>query len=285
MKTLTFILPETLEGGTVYAAARRMLPQVAQSALREAFKRRDVKLNGQRVQRDDPAQGGAEVKVYLADESAIRSIEILYEDQNLMIVNKPAGVSCEADNKGGLTVGEWLREAHSMDTPPMPCHRLDNPTDGLLLLAKNTRALFAMETSFAQRKIHKKYVCLVRGQPSPPQAVLKAWLVKDAQAAHVRVLDHFVPGAQSIVTEYSVLVGGEVSRLEIMLHTGRTHQIRAQMAQIGHPVLGDDKYGDRAFNRANHAKRLMLTATELRIELEGEFSYLNNLTFHITPEF
>jgi 23S rRNA pseudouridine955/2504/2580 synthase len=285
VKTLAIILPETFEGITVYTAARRMLPQISQGALREAFECRDVKMDGRRVKRDEPARGGAEIKIYLADESEIRSIEILYEDQNLMIVNKPVGVSCEADDKGGLTVGEWLRDAYAMDTPPMPCHRLDNPTDGLLLLAKNTSALLAMETAFAKHKIHKKYVCLVRGQPSPPQAVLNAWLVKDAQAAQVKVLNQFAPGALSIITEYRVLEGGEISRLEITLHTGRTHQIRAQMAKIGHPILGDDKYGDRAFNRANHAKRLMLTATELRFELEGEYAYMNALAFHISPKF
>lgn len=95
----------------------------------------------------------------------------------------------------------------------------------------------------------KRYICLVRGMMKPPKATCRAYLLKDAKAAHVTIHDSAVPGARPIVTAYETLEQGAVSRVEVHLITGRTHQIRAHMAALGHPLLGDDVYGDRAFNR------------------------------------
>ncbi|MCE5342719.1 MAG: RluA family pseudouridine synthase [Eubacteriales bacterium] len=286
MKIHTFTLHDNATG-KLYPLVCRMLPQFSETCVRKAFEKRDVKMNGLRVRRDAVVAPGAEIMVYLSDECPERSPEILFEDKRLMIVDKPAGVSCEADDKGGLTVGEWLYRVHAgrLTAPPVPCHRLDNPTDGLLILAKDegTRAL--MELAFRERQVHKIYVCLVRGTPVPSQKTLSAYLIKDPGAAKVRVLDYPAGGALPIVTEYKVLAAGDVCRLEVTLHTGRTHQIRAQLAHIGHPILGDDKYGDRDWNRSLHAKRLMLSATELSFSITGEMSYLNGNRFSLPPKF
>lgn len=287
MRLETVMLPETLPVPRLYALLRRMLPHVGDAALRQAFDRRDVKMNGVRVRRDVEAQPGATVQIYLSDECVCRSPEILYEDERILIVNKPIGISSDADDQGGPTIGEWLEQAGNgrFVTPPMPCHRLDNPTDGLLVMAKDENTLAAMQKAFHDRQVIKRYQCLVRGEPAPAQAMLSAYLVKDARKACVRVSDAPSHGALPIRTEYRTLLAGEVSRLEITLHTGRTHQIRAHMAHIGHPLLGDDKYGDRDFNREHHAKRLMLTAVELCFQLTGELQYLNELHLRLTPKF
>jgi len=287
VKLITVTLPENPTSAKLYPVLRRLLPQIPDFSLREAFRRRDVKLDGVRAGRDALAEAGAEIKIYLSDERILRSPEIVYEDDRLMIVDKPAGVSCEPDAKGGPTVGEWLYRANAerLSSAPVPCHRLDNPTDGLLILAKDEETRKAMEQAFLERRVQKTYICLVRGVPQPPRAELRAWIVKDAAAARVRVLDRPAPGALTAVTEYRVLQAGPVSRLEVKLHTGRTHQIRAQMAHIGHPVLGDDKYGDREFNRAHHAARLMLTAAQLSFRMEGTLSYLNDKRFTLPPKF
>ena len=287
MKLLTFLVPENMAGEKAVSVTGRMLPQVPESFIRKAFENRDVKMNGIRIPRDALVEAGAEIRVYLSDECPVRSPEILYEDDNLLIVNKPAGVSCEPDEKGGITIGEWIFFAFPdrYSTPPFPCHRLDNPTEGLLLMAKQPHALQAMELAFQSRQIHKTYQCLVKGTPKPERGLLRSYLSKDAEASHVTVYDRPVPGALTAETEYRVLEKGEVSRLEIKLHTGRTHQIRAQMAHIGHPILGDDKYGDRTFNREQRARKLMLTATGLSFALEGPFAYMNQKTFAITPKY
>ena len=264
-----------------------MLPQVQERLIREAFDRRDVKMNGVRVKRDTPAVAGADIKIYLSDEGILQSPEILYEDPSFMIVYKPVGMSCVLDGKGGMTIGAWVYQAFADRLPcePMPCHRLDNPTDGLLVMAKDEHALTLMENAFYRHQVHKRYTCLVQGEPKPAHATLEAYLVKNAEQAQVRIVQRPIPGALPIRTEYRVLSGGEVSRLEIILHTGRTHQIRAQLASIGHPLLGDDKYGDRTWNREQHAKRLMLCATDLTFTAEGDLSYLNDQHIFIKPTF
>lgn len=269
------------------AALRRLLPELPEHELRDAFARRDVKVGGTRVTRDAPAVAGDTVTLYLPDRCAAYAPHILYEDASVLVVDKPAGLSCEADELGGPTVGEWLQSAYPgrFAAQPMPCHRLDNPTDGLLLMALTPQALAAMETAFREHRVHKRYTCLVKGTPSPAHAVLDAYLLKDAARSTVRVLDRPAPGALPIRTEYEVLEANAVSRLRVTLHTGRTHQIRAHLSHIGHPLLGDDKYGERAFNREHRAHRLMLTATELAFSLEGEYTYLNGLRLTLPPRF
>jgi 23S rRNA pseudouridine955/2504/2580 synthase len=282
-----FVVPDTLDGEKLSAVVSKMLPLVASECLRDAFKRRDVKLNGIRAAKDEPVCKGMNVAVYLSDSCEGKSPRIIYEDERLIVIDKPSGISCDADEKGGLTIGEALQSAYPdrFSAPPMPCHRLDNQTAGLLILARDEVTRRLMEQAFRERMVHKRYVCMVRGEPKPAHAVLNAYLHKDAHNAKVTVLDVPRQDAVAIRTEYTVLAGGEASRLLVTLHTGRTHQIRAHLAHIGHPLLGDDKYGDRLFNRLHHARRLMLCATELTFSMTGELAYLNGKRFSVDPDF
>ena len=290
MKLYTLTIPENIAPGRLFPWLRRMLPQLPEYAVREALDRRDVKLNGQRADRQAMLVPGAEVRLYTAGEE-IREpeIPILYEDGRMLVVRKPAGVSCQKDAKGGLTITELvlrqLRQKEPAAREPLLCHRLDNQTDGLLLLCRDEEAKAAMEEGFRQQRIRKRYLCLTRGTPQPDHAVLRAFLLKDSEKALVRVTRKERPGSLPIATEYTVLEPGSCARVEILLHTGRTHQIRAQMAAIGHPLLGDDKYGDREFNKRMKARRLMLCAVGLRFELEGEWACLNGLRLSISPDF
>ena len=126
---------------------------------------------------------------------------------------------------------------------------------------------------------------MVRGILKPPKALCRAWLVKDAAAARVTIFDHEVPGSKPIATAYETLESGPVSRVRVELITGRTHQIRAHMASLGHPLLGDDVYGDRAFNRVQKARRLMLCATRLTLHTDGKLPALEGKTFTIPCPF
>lgn len=290
MKLYTLSVPANVQSGRLLPFVRRMLPEVPEYIIREAFQKRDVKVNGQRVGMDAALEPGTEVRIYARD-SQPKAVEIpiVYEDENVLVVIKPAGISCEADAKGGKTLAQLLHEqmkqkdAHSVQ--PLLCHRLDNATEGLIVLAKNEAVQQELQDAFRNRQIHKEYTCVVKGTPKASHSILSHWLYKDAKQARVRVVAEERRGAKNIVTEYTVLEKGPLCRLRINLHTGRTHQIRAHMAFIGHPLLGDDQYGDREFNREHKCRKLMLCATRLNFALEGRLSYLNSKTFACKPSF
>ena len=172
--------------------------------------------------------------------------------------------------------GKYIRIGHK---------KRQRQTSGLCLFAKNQQALDVLEEVFRQRSLEKHYECLVRGIPKPPRAECKAFLVKDAKKARVRVTDHPAPGGREIVTAYETLSAGPVSRLRVHLITGRTHQIRAHLAALGHPILGDDVYGDRAFNRARKTWKLRLCAVSLRLDTKGRMPALDGRLFSIRAPF
>ena len=198
-----------------------MLPQLPEYAVREALDRRDVKLNGKRVDRQAMLIPGAEVRLYTPGEE-IREpeIPILYEDSRVLVIRKPAGISCQKDAKGGQTITELvarqLRRQEPNAREPLLCHRLDNQTDGLLLLCRDEEAQAAMEEAFRQRRIRKRYLCLTKGTPQPDHAVLRAFLTKDSEKALVRITRKEQPGSLPIVTEYTVLEPGPCARVEIL---------------------------------------------------------------------
>ena len=274
-----------LQGQRLDAALRRTFPELPTWALRDAFTRRDVKLDGKRVRPDLRVQGGELAQIYVAERAPV--LDVVYEDEELLLINKRPGISVTEDAGGGATLTElaarYARERG--EGAPQPVHRLDNQTSGLVLFAKTPEAQAILEDAFRQRLPRKEYTCLVRGVPKPPQALCRAYLRKDAAAARVTILDHDAPGCKPIATAYETLEAGPVSRLRVELITGRTHQIRAHLAAMGHPLLGDDVYGDRAFNRANKARRLMLCATRLTLRTGGRMPRVEGRTFTVPCPF
>ena len=292
MAVKTVVIPSEADGMKTDLFLRRCMPSLPESAVRKVFSARDVKLDGVRVSRDTPVRAGQTLSVYLpASAGSTESLRIVYEDEDILLVNKPAGISVESDEPGSLSLSELSRlYAESVSGsaavfPPAPCHRLDNKTSGLCLFAKNETALAALLEAFRLRTVEKYYTCLVRGALKPPDAVCSAWLLKDADRAVVRILDHEAPGARLITTGYETLESGPVSRLRVHLITGRTHQIRAHLAALGHPVLGDDVYGDRDFNHRQKSRSLKLCATELTLQTSGRLPGLDGRTFAIQPPF
>lgn len=275
-----------LQGQRLDAALRRTFPELPSWALRDAFTHRDVKVDGKRVKADLRVHGGEWVQVYVMEQSP--ALDVVYEDANLLLINKRPGISVTEDAGGGATltdmVARYARQRGEA-VSPQPVHRLDNQTSGLVLFAKNQEAQAILEDAFRERLPKKEYTCLVRGIPKPPQALCRAYLTKDAAAAHVTIHDHETPGSKPIATAYETLEAGPISRLRVELITGRTHQIRAHMAALGHPLLGDDVYGDRAFNRANKARRLMLCATRLTLYTGGRLPEVEGHTFTISCPF
>ena len=263
MNVYTCVVPAGFPESRADRALSRALPGLPGWALRDAFKRRDVKLNGRRIARDTLVSAGDVLQVYTPETAdtppgSSLGLEIVFEDEAYLVINKRQGMPAQGE---GSVEAFCARHAGK---PVFACHRLDVMTGGLLLLAKDTESLAVAEDAFARHRLTKQYRALVRGCPDPREATLTAYIIKDAEGARVRVFDRPAPGSLPVETRYRVVDADEqISRIEISLITGRTHQIRAHMAHIGHPILGDDKYGDRAFNRAHGAKRQMLWATRL----------------------
>ena len=288
------IITPDLSGKRVSDCVRALLPELPESVIRRIFADRDVKLDGQRVSRDRSVQAGQTLKVYVPDAYAADllpapPLDVVYEDEDVLLVNKKAGISVEADARRGVTLtdlcAEYVKSRDPEAFPPAACHRLDNRTCGLCLFAKNERALEILQDVFRERNLEKYYVCLVRGIMKPPSAVCRAWLVKDARRAVVRITDRPEADAKPIETGYETLESGPVSRLRVHLITGRTHQIRAHLAALGHPVLGDDLYGDRDFNRREKARTLKLCAVSLKLDTAGRLPVLDGRTFSVNPPF
>lgn len=254
---LTKILPREL--GVPYAAVMR------------ALRNKDVKVNGVRVNNEKTLALGDCVEIYLApfDKSGYKR---LYLDENVLVVDKCQGVLSESLFE--MVCGEFSSARY--------IHRLDRNTSGVIIFALTAAAEKELLAGFKNHAFTKRYVARVKGLPNPKEGVLCGYLVKDACASHVRITDKKTAGALPIKTGYKVISSdGESSIVDIRLYTGRTHQIRAQFAHIGCPVAGDEKYGDREFNKRIGLKRQQLCAKSLTLTFDknSPLYYLNGKTF------
>lgn len=212
------------------------------------------------------------------------SIPIVYEDSNIIVVNKPAGIEVTGDNS--LTSVLTKQYGYSI----MPCHRLDRNTSGLTVFAKNRQALDILFDKFKNHEIEKHYICRVYGIPKEKHEILKAYLFKDNKKSVVYISDVPKKGYQNIVTEYSVLStskSNNTSILEIILHTGRTHQIRAHLAHIGYPIIGDGKYGINEVNKKFKSKTQNLCSYIIKFKFNsnsGILNYLNGTEIKLSDE-
>lgn len=270
-------------GFSLIRAMRRAWPLLPERAIRDALRNKDVQLNRVRVSENVPVAPGDRIVLYTA--CAMREIPVVFEDERFLLVNKPAGLNTDRNAGSGLSLIGWAQARAAGEYEPQLCHRLDNQTSGLCLLAKEEAAAQAAKSAFRARDVIKLYECLVRGVPSPAEAVHQAWLNKDAGQARVTVSGAKKEGSREIITGYRVLAASDPARLSVRLYTGRTHQIRAHLAFLGHPVLGDDLYGDRAWNRAQGQPGLRLCAVSLAFPGESGVESLQGRTFQISAPF
>ncbi len=228
---------------------------------------RDVKVNGVRVGADVALEAGDEVAYYTTPaQEAKRSHDVIYADENVLICDKYSGVSSEALSCELAGLGA------------LPVHRLDRNTEGLMVYAVGKAAEEELLLAFRERRVHKTYLALCKDAFKRQSATLTAYIKKGTDGVRVFGAPH--AGALTAVTEYEVLERGDgLALVKIALHTGRTHQIRAHMAFIGCPVLGDEKYGDVGLNKKFGARRQRLVSKTLRFELSGRLSYLNGKEF------
>ncbi len=295
---MQFTVTDRQDGRLVSVLLREAAPDMPVWAIKEAMRRRDVRVDGVKTGGDVRVRAGQEIRVFFPknalSDAADRKLprpQIVFEDEHVLLIDKPQGLPSQNEDaplSGDTALTRtlaYLRSAGEKTDQVHLCHRLDVQTGGLLLFVKDDAAYNAALTAFSERTNQKFYTCRVKGCPAQAQAVMRAYLRKDAESARVCVTDYPARGAQEIVTAYRVLEPGEVSRLEVELITGRTHQIRAHLAHVGHPILGDDKYGDRAFNRRLGVRRQQLWATRLVLRAGGALSYLDGRRFEIPCPF
>lgn len=220
------------------------------------------------------------ITVFIVDELLYKNydIETIYEDENILIVNKPAELEVVTEDKTADSLTKILNKKYTYISP---CHRIDRNTTGLVLFAKNPEALEILLLKFKNKEIKKNYRCTVIGTLNKKEDLLKAYLFKDNKKSLVYISDTPKKGYMEVLTKYKVLSEDKrnnTSILDVELITGRTHQIRAHLAHIGHPILGDGKYGINEINKKFKCKYQMLENYKMKFDFttdSGILEYLN----------
>ncbi len=287
----------------------KSLPLLPPGLLQKYIRIKRIKVNGARAQRDQRLQQGDVLQLYINDEFFDKpreenmfltlfrpSLDIVYEDENIMLLNKRPGLVVHADETEKVNTlinhiqaylyqkREWNPKWENAFTPAL-CNRIDRNTGGIVIAAKNAETLRIINEKIRDREIDKRYLCITLGAPNPPEGKIECFLLKDEQKKQVSVYHRPIPGGKTALTRYRTLEKrGELALVEVELLTGRTHQIRASFADLGHPLLGDGKYGIGEKNKRYGETRQALYSYRLTFDFTtdaGILNYLNGRSFQV----
>ena len=282
----------------------KTLPTLPPALMYKAIRTKKIKVNRKRCDGATMLCEGDTVQLFLAPEFFAErpadelflhitpKLRIVYQDENILLCDKPEGLLCHSDESdiGGATLIDHIKAylyrsgeynpASEQSFAPALCNRIDRNTGGFVIAAKTAEALRELNSAIKDGRVGKRYLCAVKGVPSPRQATLRAYLTKDAAANEVKIFDKQSPNSKEIITAYRVLSEKNgISLLEVDLITGRTHQIRAHLAHIGHPLLGDGKYG---VNRDDGLRSQALYSYKVNFAFpDGPLAYLGGREFEI----
>ncbi len=287
----------------------KAVPLLSGGMMHKYLRLKRIKVNGKRTEAAYRLTEGDAVQLYLNDEyfdapreeDAFRHIaqpqvNIVYEDENILLADKAPGMVVHADEHGDRNTliahiqaylfqsGAWNPDDAASFAPAL-CNRIDRNTGGIVICAKTAEALRILNERIKERELEKRYLCVVHGRPKPPEGLIENYLRRDEKRKQVTLHQTRVPGAKTAKTRYRTLAShGKLSLVECELLTGRTHQIRAHMASIGCPLLGDGKYGTNELNCPYGESGQLLYAYSLTFRFAqsaGALAYLNGRSFHV----
>lgn len=239
------------------------------------LRNKDVKIDEIRIKDNILIEKGSQIDVFYEESALSKGYDILFEDENIIVLDKKTGI--EVEGKDGL---------EGKIQGAMAVHRLDRNTEGLMVMAKNKEAKDILLEAFKKHTITKKYIAEVVGATNFKGEVYKAYLGKDAENSQVRIFSNAGKGREEIQTGFKTIKSNPTSSIvECDLLTGKTHQIRAHLAYLGHPIIGDGKYGKNQDNKKFKKKTQQLYCTYLKFDgLYGALEYLNKKSFSKKPE-
>ena len=278
------------------------LPLLPPALLQKYIRLKRVKVNGKGSKRDVRLAAGDVLQLYINDEFFDKPseenmfltvfqprLEIIYEDENLLLVDKRPGMVVHADETEKVNTlinyiqaylyqkKEWNPKQEHAFAPAL-CNRIDRNTGGIVIAAKNAEALRTINEKIKSHELEKSYLCVTVGRPRPAEGRVEGFLLKDEAKKQVSFYRRPIPGGKSAITLYQTLeTRGELSLVECRLLTGRTHQIRVSMAELGCPLLGDGKYGNGTVNKRYHETRQALYSYRLGFAFSTDATPLNYL--------
>lgn len=278
------IVPEKFNNKKLQSFLTYNFPSLSNSLFYKTLRKKDIRINDLRISENVILHTGDNVKIYISDEflSPViqKEINVIYEDSNIIIADKPAQIEVVGNNSLTTLLKNQLNLQYLE-----PCHRLDRNTTGLILFAKNQEALNILLDKFKNHEIEKHYIAMVYGIPKDRVKTLQAYLFKDNKKSQVYISEVAKKGHVPITTKYAILSTNKeknYSVLDVELLTGKTHQIRAHLAYIGYPIIGDGKYGKNEINKKFGAKTQRLCSYKLKFAFKTDsaiLTYLNGKEF------
>ncbi len=269
----------------------KQFPGLSLNNLNKALRKKDIRINNVKVNQNTTVYEKDIISIYIADENLIRNSNvdiskyIHYEDDNIIIINKSEQMCIRNDIENELSLEQLLIRYAENKYIPMPCHRLDRNTKGLVVFAKNEETLNEIKECFINHLIKKYYKCLVYGILDKKEDILIGYLFKDAKKNIVKISNKKQQGYVEIRTKYTVAKENtnNTSVLDVELLTGKTHQIRAHLASIGHYIIGDNKYGNKEVNKQfkKNTQQLVAYRLEFNTKTMKHLSYLDGMNFEI----